>query len=507
MEPANDTPVPKTGVATKFLLKIAGVDERTLLQCPPHDWDNARAVGEIMVCTWLFQSGLFSLIGHRLFAVPGQIRPDLIAGAMFLATFILLIDSYMIMRSGWHLAGIEALKRGGLDISGGPTARIKAGFFTAVRIFLSIGLAQLTAIFSALLIFNTDIEARIQGVWQNANARSIAAVTRMVDDGIQRAADAESAQAKRVDALAGQVSAIRQNEIDPAAADPQVREAQQEVTQLIDRQSKADDAVRDAETFASNELAGIKKTDRNSGQAGNGPRHRAAVEQLAQARSHAREIAAALAAARTRLETLRKSHVADADAARKRSDGQLPGFETALHAEEARLASLRQTLATAKHDRDGDIRSALEKTPDYVRPDDGFLAQIVTLGHIADSDPKIATVILLIDLVSFGFELAAVLAKITSYVPTTYAALLARDAYMQVVRLTNEMAAEINDEPPPYDPAPEFIPPEAHANDNEPEAQKGGRTIFASGVFNGFDDPPPPPPRRPRGRPRKTELN
>jgi len=52
----------------------------------------------------------------------------------------MLIDSYMVMRSGWHLSGIEQLKRGGIDVSGGPWARIKATIFLAVRIALSIGL-------------------------------------------------------------------------------------------------------------------------------------------------------------------------------------------------------------------------------------------------------------------------------------------------------------------------------------------------------------------------------
>ena len=52
----------------KLLMKFGAVDLGTLQQCPPQDWDNVRAVGEIMVCTWLYQSCLFALIGHLLFA-------------------------------------------------------------------------------------------------------------------------------------------------------------------------------------------------------------------------------------------------------------------------------------------------------------------------------------------------------------------------------------------------------------------------------------------------------
>ncbi len=87
--------------------------------------------------------------------------------SLFIATFILFIDSYMIMRSGWHLSGIAELKRGGLDISGGPVARIKTGFFLTFRIMLSIGLAQLTAIFVSLLIFAADINSPIEkNIWR-----------------------------------------------------------------------------------------------------------------------------------------------------------------------------------------------------------------------------------------------------------------------------------------------------------------------------------------------------
>ena len=43
-----------------------------------------------------------------------------------------------------------------------------------------------------------------------------------------------------------------------------------------------------------------------------------------------------------------------------------------------------------------------------------FLARIAELEHIADRDTKIALVIVLIDIISFGFELAAVLAKVTA---------------------------------------------------------------------------------------------
>lgn len=60
--------------------------------------------------------------------------------------------------------------------------------------------------------------------------------------------------------------------------------------QLNERKAKADDDVRAAETFATNEYGGIRGAAGNTGQAGFGPRYRAATEQLANARTRAQNI-------------------------------------------------------------------------------------------------------------------------------------------------------------------------------------------------------------------------
>lgn len=494
----------KAGPLTKLLLKIAAVDQETLLRCPPRDWDNARAVAEIMLCTWLYQAALFSLIGHRLFAASGQVRVQLVVVAMFLATFIMLIDSYMVMRSGWQLSGITELKRGGLDISCGWGVRIKAAIFLATRILLSIGIAQLTAIFFALLVFATDIAARVEHTYQQTNAGLIAHATTLVDAEVQQARDAVATQSARVSGLATQLTALRQNAIDPAANDAEMQPVQQEVTELLARHSKADDEFRRAETVASNEFGG-SRGEGFSGHPGDGPRHKADLEQVAAAKNHLHEIDVALTAARARLDALRQQHSAVNEAKRQSAHDQLPDFEQDQAAEDDKLSSLKEQLTTLTRGRDDAIRQAVEHAPDYVARNGGFLAQIVALEQIAQADNKIAAVILLIDVTSFGFELAAVLAKVTSFVPTTYAALLARDAYLQAVRLVDAMTAELNAEPQKAK-EPEVPSQSAPANDNH----RGNGRVPGPDPFAGFDDPPPSPPqppKRPRGRPRKSGLN
>ena len=501
MDMLNAQPPHRAEPFDRLLIKVAGVDEETLRLCPQHDWDNVRAVGEIMICTWLYQAALFSVISHRLFAASGQIRPELVMVSMFIATFIMAINSYMVMRSGWHLSGIEFLKRGGLDISGGPAARLKAGFFLMIRILLSVGLAQLTAIFLSLLIFASDIDARIQSTWRQANAHLLVGASEPVDAEIQRATDAVTEQTARVTALSAQVGSLRQNEIDPSAAYTQA--AQEELTQLLAQKAKADDELRAAEAFAANELAGIKAAPGNSGQVGNGPKRKAAMEQIANARNHAQESARALEAARARLDTLRSQHGSTNEAMKQQSHDQLPTFEKTLAAENARLTAMKDELARLTQGRGDAIRAALDKMPNHVRRDDGLLAQITVLELIAQGDSKIAAVIVLIDVISFGFELAAVLAKVTSYVPTTYAALLARDAYLRVVRMVDEMMVELKDGATSKNREAEILPPDLPADDER--GHNGAST--GPNPFDNPDDDSPQPPKRPRGRPRKTPLN
>lgn len=486
-------PTAKGGFPNRLFLHVAGVDEETLRLCPQHDWDNVRAVAQLMICTWFYQTALFSVISHRLFSTPDHIRPELLITSAFLASFVLLIDSYMIMRSGWHLSGIQELKRGGIDISGGIGARLKAGVFLTIRIILSIGIAQLTAIFLSLLIFGSDITARLQEANLNANAAVMSTATALVDGEIQRATDAVKTESVQETALATQVTALRQDQVDPSSGDAEVQMAQQEVTQLLMQKAAADQTVQQAETFASDELAGIKGAAGNSGIPGDGPRRQAALEAVDNAKDQDQQIGAALAAAQTRLDALHSQSLSRSQTTEQHSHAELPAFQSMLAAEDTKLAATKNALAALEDHRDDAIRTAVEAAPDYVPYDNGLLAQITVLDQVAHENRRIEAVIILVDVTSFGFELAAVLAKVTSYVPTTYAALLARFAYMQVVRLVDEMMAELNASPGSR---PEVVPPTAPWDQEE-------RDTAGSDPFSNPIGSLSAPPKRRRGRPRK----
>ena len=496
-------PFRRAGLLDKIAFWITGVDEETLRLCPQSDLDNVRAVAQIMIFVWIYQTALFSIITHRLFAEPGHVRPELILISIFLATFIMLIDSYMVMRSGWHLAGIEELKRGGIDISGGVGARVKAGIFLTIRILLSVCIAQLTAIFIGILVFWSDIAPRIQVAYVQNNASVIAAAMGQVDAQIGEAKEALAAESARAAALAAQVAALRQDQIDPSANRPEIQQANQEIAQLLSEKAKADDALRNAQKFASDELGGIRGSQENSGIAGDGPKRRAAMEALENAKNTVTQVSTALDAARARIDALRNQSASSSETTKRQAQDELPRFELALRAEEGKVEALRHDVDRRVQHREEAIQAAIKAAPNHIDAENGLLSQIGALEQMAQADTKVAAVIVLIDLTSFGFELAAVLAKVTSFVPTTYTALLARDVYMRVVRLVDGMMTELNRKPseaaPPVDPVDRAPPRDEPAHDT---GSADGPDSFGNG-----GDPFASPMKRPRGRPPKASFN
>jgi hypothetical protein len=498
-----NSPLPQFSFIRRVIHRLAGVDNDTMRQCPQHDADNVRALGELLIASFIWQSLLLTLIGERLFAEPGQFRPDILAGATGIALFVMLIDSYIFYRSGFELAGIEELRRASLDV-GGPGPGKKVAYLIA-RIFLSIGFSQLTAIFTALLISGADIDARLLSTYQTANARSLTAVAGLVDADIQRTTSAVKTQEGRIEAVSSQVTTLRQHDIDPTANEPRLQQAQQEVSEALAAKTKAAEAAIAAETFASMEKGGVTVDGRSSGVAGIGPRYKAALETVDTAKRHAQETSSFLDDARARLEKMRKESASAASTQQERSHSELPTYEKSLTTEEGKLAKLKDQLSALVKDRPDNIRRGVEAAADYVPLNRGFLAQLVALDEIATENRKIGMVILLIDIVSFGLELAAVLAKVSSYVPMKYSALLAANSYAAAVRIADELVAKLANNAKTEVPS-SSAPPVPPANDNDNESESNGEANDTSDepdTLTDQDESPPALPKRGRGRPRK----
>jgi len=494
MDARNINSIVRLGPFTKFMAWVCGVNELTLRQCPKKDHDNIRALGLLLVGSFIWQSTIVGVVSLKLFAAPGDIRPDLIVGSLFVCALIMAVDSYVFFRSGFEIAGIEGLRRGGLDVGGGPGPIAKLGYL-GVRLMLSFGIAQLLAIFGGLIIFSSDVDDRVRIVQQKADAHLVAEATLVVQDQITRATDAVQVEGVRVDKFSKQISMLRQNDIEIGANDPQIQQAQEEVNQLFAQSAKAAEAALDADNSAAKERGGFRLPG-YSGVAGNGPRYKAALEAAENARKHAQEISGALEAARARLTGLRKELVSSNEAEKQRSHSELPGYEATLAAEEAKLAGLKQQLDGLVSGRAESIRTAVERAPDYVPLNRGVLAQLRAIEVLSSEDGMIATVIFLIDLVAMGLDLAGVLAKVTSFVPMTYSDLIARDAFMTDVRFADDIVAEL-DASRSKEANDNIKPPMMPANDNKHDLG----SIFGIGDLN--NPSVPTPPKRPRGRPRK----
>jgi hypothetical protein len=158
---------------------------------------------------------------------------------------------------------------------------------------------------------------------------------------------------------------------------------------------------------------------------------------------------------------------------------------------------LRDKLAHLTEARDEAVRAQVEHARNYVAPDRGLLAQLTILRGLVQ-DREIAAVILLINATAFGLEFAAVLAKVTTFIPTAYAALLARDAYLRVTAIVDEIDETISGRG------------RAASGNSGPRGE--ARSDGGPSNFTWFPDgskrvEPPPLARRPRGRPRKDGFN
>lgn len=505
MLPPNNDQNPDEGPHANFswwqrlLFVLAGRDLGIMKRSPPPDHTNAYAIGLLIILNHAYVTFLFSALGMNLLA-EGNFRLDILAVCAFLASYLVAIDVYAFNHSSDHQNGLRELKRGGLDLTGGAIEALRSYGYLFVRLVLSFGLAQLSALAFALLWYGADISAEINTAYRADNIVLSQQMSRAVDADVKRLSDDRAAQAEHVKGLMVQVNTLRQTEIDGAAGDPQVQEAQHELDQLLAQRTKAQDEIAKAETFATSELGGIVSARGNSGQAGVGPRYRAAMQRVADAKAHAAEIDTEIGSARQRLDDLHEKLGTANQAKQHSAHDQLPGFEKALAAEQGKLQSLTDQLGQLTAHRNAAIEARVRSAPNYVPRSDGMLARLKALESIANEDSKAGYTILVVELVAFGLELAFVMCKVFAYVPTTYSALLAGDHYRRIVRIANEVAAETN-QPPANDNGPDGGEAARDvANDNQPNGHAATGTDGFS-LANGAQQPP----RRRRGRPTNAE--
>jgi hypothetical protein len=484
------------GRVTLFLFKIVGVDKDVMKLCPTRDADNAKTVGWLMLAVWLCQTALFSVMAHLLLARDGEIRPQLIVAGMLVATLVLLIDSYMIMRPSWFVHGLEELKRGGLIVPGSTWARVKTFIFLTVRLALSFVFALLTAILLGVLVFAKDIGAEIDRAYLQQNTELFAAAAARVDEDLRKNSEARVEVGNTIARAEEEEARLREAAVNPGVENPELKPLLERVARLEQVKINADRELVRARNFTNNERVGLPGEPGNSNEVGEGPRWKAGLERIAIAEGHAQKAAEALAAAQERLRQLQDSIAAETRARVKTVETRLAEVARGKQAEQARLAGLEEAYRRLTEDRERIIWESVQRDPAFVPKDEGLLARMRVLKKLSD-DPTIFTVIILFELAFFGIELAAVLCKITTFVPAMYSVMLAKEDYLRAITAAHDLAQEISrarggQEPAPDAPAPEPVEPSG--------GPPSGAPAGASAPPAPGDDATSPGPRgRPRG--------
>jgi Domain of unknown function (DUF4407) len=488
-------PVRRIGPIKKIIFNIVGADEPTLRLCGDKDLDTIFVLGLLLVGQVAFEAAILSFTAHQVFSADGEIHVTLIAGAIGVAVLVGLIDSYVFLRAGFYEEGLAELARGGLELRDRATAIVRQIVTYAIRGLFCVAFSLLIGGFAGLGVFKSSIDAYGNRQNQEVNSTRIVETTLQVDSEIRRATDTVKGEEVHVASLQKSLTTMREGAVNPAANDVAVMAQQQELNQLSAERSRRETELESAQTFASNELAGERGNSSNTGKHGRGPVRIAAEEHVRSATVGLAAADHALADARARFDDLRKQAAStDGDRGRQ-AQSQLQPLEAELKEATARLDSQRETLTKLTGNREGDIRAKVEAAPDYVGRDQGLIGQLKALRQIA-KDPEIATVIFLIDFVTFMLEMACVMGKIMSPIPTSFSALTARDIFMRLTRIVDGMMAELDRGPDPDADGPDISG--GPANDNN--------------LDHGFRAPPginpdrpviPPPAKRPRGRPRK----
>jgi hypothetical protein len=380
-----------------------------------------------------------------------------------------------------------------------------------VRTFLALCSSTLKGLFAALLIFAPDVRAQIDLQWRTENAAIIASAERQVDAESQQAGDDIKTGGPQVTALQNQVTALRQQIVDPAAGDSALQAAQKDVERFTAEKAQEDQALQADQDFAADELNGIKGNRDNSGRRGNGPRYRAAEARANNAKTADDTATNALNTARARLEELTRQSGSRAGGRREAAEQQLQQTQQDLATASADLAGARDRYSKLSQNRDTAVGAIVDNAPGHIAPDNGLLGQLGALQRIAAGKPEVRAVILLVDAFCFILELSAVLARVFGYVPTAYGPLVVKEACESTIRIADALEETINGKPRGLQGEEEIPPLSDQPDDDEDGPEKPdpddppSPPSFGPIMPNGHDsdDPPPPPPKRGRGRPRK----
>lgn len=385
---------------------LTGVDPKLLLQGPPRDRAAVVTIGLIMLGVFAWQATAFTFTGHMFLAAPGELRPELIAVAILFAGLIMLMDGYMVIKSSWWVLGIEQLKRGGLELPGYQAAKIKNAVLNVVRIALALIPAEFITLGVALFIFQAELVQILNADAVQRNAPLYQHIASQDDADTTQQTDRLKALRTALEQSTANAEALRADALRVPADDP-------ELTALTGRVPALEAAVLEAERRVAALPPATSRAEAT--------RRIIAQRLLGARRADLAKVQADQAAMRLRADTARQGHGSTVA-------GGLEGANRAIADYQTRITALSAEVVERAASRADRIRAAVERDATYVPPERGILARLQVLAKLGE-DKWNFTFLLLLHAFFLGIELAAVLTKVLSSVPSSYAVRLAGEEY------------------------------------------------------------------------------
>jgi Domain of unknown function (DUF4407) len=494
---------------TLVLIWIAGAYADILIRCK-QCVHSVKMIGGMLLIVALWQWGWFTIAAHGVFS-PSGFNPLLAIAALVPAVLIMLFDSQALVKPSWLAHGMKDLERnGGLKIFDSRRHHVTNMVLLAGRLGLSVVVVQIIAAVVILFIYSKDVSSELARTHQQQNATLITQATAREDAKIQKNNEARREVKGAIAKLAEESQTFREINVGGGANVPELKEQRDRLARLEQAKIEADRELSAAQEQANDELAGRCGKRGLTCKPGYGPARRAADERVANAARNAKSAADALTEAQSRLRELEGTILAENGRRSSIAEARLKEIIEAKRTEETRLAEFEAEFQRLTNGRERAIRESVEADPNFIPKDEGFLARLRALKRLAADDPWGATMILLVDLMFVGIELAGVMAKTMSFIPMEYGRTLAKNEILRAVTTAREIAFEIQRVTGTASAAPS---PEALSSSEESKALPVSAGSIEPAIstsppeeVNGANGPTATPAKRGPGRPRKIQA-
>jgi len=411
----------------RLLFFIAGVDRKTMLECPATDRIWASHIGFSLCLSFIV------VLGISFFATGYMIESWPLRGlmALIIATTVFMFDR-ALFQSDWFVQGsFYADDETGIRPT--ETLRQLAGRFlrVAVRLTMSLGLAWVIALFLELALFSDTISDKIERD-RVANNKPV----------FEQIATYEVQLGQEIDARRQSLAALERSLLDALAATPdgslappddalgdKVRLQAEHEAVLRNDIRQIEVSIQQQTTDMNAEELGQKLGPMNSGRTGQGPRYefakrqKEALEPLLQSRKD--ELAQLIA----QQDAVRKAEAERLAAASKAESDRRAALAIRRATLQVQVDAARADLQTAEADKtarlDAFRRNVMERSHIQAKRDAADpLTRIVAFQELK-SDPKDGQIMTLFSWMTRFFiiflEIVPVVAKIFFSPPSVYA--------------------------------------------------------------------------------------